>query len=64
MLFRSTAALMDLANTMRLARRDELERDGTRRHALMLIPLITVIAPVMVLFVIAAVPSMLFRLTH
>ena len=59
-----TAALLDLANVLRLARRDELEREGVRRSAQMLLPLILVIAPIMILFVLAAIPSMLFRLTR
>jgi Flp pilus assembly protein TadB len=50
-------ALRALSDDLRDVRRDELRRDATRRRAAMLIPTIAVLAPIMLLFVIAPLPS-------
>ena len=53
-------ALLGLADDVRSTRRDELERSSVRRRALMLIPLLVLIAPVLILFIAAALPHILF----
>ena len=47
------AALRALSDDLRDVRRDELRRQATRRRAAMLVPTIAVLAPIMLLFVIA-----------
>jgi len=54
------AALRALSEDLRDARREELRRLATKRRAGMLIPIIGVLAPVMLLFIAAPIPSMLF----
>jgi Flp pilus assembly protein TadB len=51
------AALRALSDDLRDVRRDELRRQATRRRAAMLVPTIAVLAPIMLLFVIAPLPS-------
>lgn len=51
-------ALRALSDDLRDVRRDELRREATRRRAAMLVPTIAVLAPVMLLFVIAPLPSL------
>lgn len=51
-----SAALFALAADVRRARRDLLRRRAVRRRAAMLIPIIAVLAPVMLLFIIAPLP--------
>jgi tight adherence protein C len=50
-------ALRALSDDLRDVRRDELRRASTRRRAAMLVPTIAVLAPIMLLFVIAPLPS-------
>jgi tight adherence protein C len=50
-------ALRALSDDLRDVRRDDLRRAATRRRAAMLIPTIAVLAPIMLLFVIAPLPS-------
>ena len=50
-------ALRALSDDLRAVRRDELRRQATRRRAAMLVPTIAVLAPIMLLFVIAPLPS-------
>jgi len=50
-------ALRALSDDLRDVRRDELRRAATRRRAAMLVPTIAVLAPIMLLFVIAPLPS-------
>lgn len=50
-------ALLALSDDLRSARREELRRQATRRRAAMLLPTIAVLAPVMLLFVLAPLPS-------
>jgi tight adherence protein C len=54
------AALRALSEDLRDARREELRRLATKRRAAMLLPIIGVLAPVMLLFIAAPIPSMLF----
>lgn len=54
------SALRDLSEDLRDARREELRRNAVRRRASMLVPTIAVLAPVMLLFIAAPIPSMLF----
>ncbi|MFO1538408.1 MAG: type II secretion system F family protein [Actinomycetota bacterium] len=51
-------ALRALSADLRIVRRDELRRRATRRRAAMLVPTIAVLAPVMLGFVIAPLPSL------
>lgn len=53
-------ALLGLADDVRSTRRDELERSSVRRRALMLVPLLVLIAPVLIMFIAAALPHILF----
>lgn len=53
-------ALLALADDVRSGRRDNVERLAVRRRALMLIPLLALIAPVLILFLAAALPHVLF----
>jgi Flp pilus assembly protein TadB len=50
-------ALLALSRDLREARREEARRAGIRRRAAMLVPTIAVLAPVMLLFVAAPLPS-------
>ena len=50
-------ALRALSDDLRDVRRDELRRQATRRRAAMLVPTIAVLAPIMLLFVVAPLPS-------
>lgn len=50
-------ALRALSDDLRDLRRDEMRRQATRRRAAMLLPTIAVLAPIMLLFVIAPLPS-------
>ncbi len=54
--------LLSLAEDIREGRREALRRTATRRRAAMLIPIIAILAPVMLLFIVAPLPSLLFRL--
>jgi tight adherence protein C len=53
-------ALRALSEDLRDARREDLRRSATRRRAAMLIPTIVVLAPIMLLFVAAPLPSIVF----
>ncbi len=53
-------ALLAISNDLRAERREELARHALKRGSAMLIPLIIFIAPVMVLFVGAAIPHLIF----
>ena len=54
------AALLALAEDVRDARREALRRAATRRRAAMLAPIIGLLAPVMLLFIAAPLPSLIF----
>lgn len=53
-------ALLGISNDLRAERREELARHALKRSTAMLLPLIVFIAPVMVLFVGAAIPHLIF----
>lgn len=50
-------ALLALSEDLRDARREELRRSATRRRAAMLLPTIAILAPIMLLFIAAPLPS-------
>lgn len=54
--------LLTLAEDVREGRREALRRTATKRRAAMLVPIIAILAPVMLLFIVAPLPSLLFRL--
>ncbi|MGH9025654.1 MAG: type II secretion system F family protein [Acidimicrobiia bacterium] len=53
-------ALRALSEDLRDARREELRRTATKRRAAMLVPTIAVLAPIMLLFIAAPIPSIVF----
>lgn len=53
-------ALLDLSEDIRDARREELRKTATRRRAAMLLPTIAVLAPVMLVFIAAPIPFIVF----
>ena len=53
-------ALRALSEDLRDARREELRRVATKRRAAMLVPTIAVLAPIMLLFIAAPLPSVIF----
>jgi tight adherence protein C len=53
-------ALLDLSEDVREARREAMRRSATRRRAAMLVPIIGILAPVMLLFVGAPLPQVIF----
>lgn len=57
-------ALLALSSDVREARRDTLRRQATKRRAAMLIPIIGLMAPVMLLFIIAPVTELVFGITQ
>ena len=52
-------ALLSLASGVRADRREEIARTAVRKRTAMVLPLVVVIAPVMILFVAAPLPSLL-----
>ena len=54
------AALRHTANDLRAQRREDVERLAVRRRFQMLIPMIFVMAPVLVLFLAAPIPHLIF----
>lgn len=54
--------LRALSDDLRAERREAIRRDATRRRALMLIPIIGILAPTMLLFIAAPIPSLVFGL--
>jgi tight adherence protein C len=57
-------ALLALSTDVRDARRDALRRQAARRRAAMLIPIIGLMAPVMLLFIVAPVTELVFGITR
>lgn len=57
-------ALLALSADVRDARRDTLRRQATKRRAAMLVPIIGLMAPVMLLFIIAPVTEIVFGITR
>jgi pilus assembly protein TadC len=56
-------ALLALADDVREERRDDFRRASTKRRAALLVPIIAVLAPVMLLFVGAPLPSLVLGWT-
>lgn len=54
------AGLLALAEDVREARREAVKRNATKRRAAMLIPTIAILAPVMLLFIAAPLPRIVF----
>jgi tight adherence protein C len=54
------AGLRALSEDLRDARREEIRKSATKRRAAMLVPTIAVLAPVMLLFIAAPLPSIVF----
>ncbi len=52
-----TEGLLDLAKDLRRTLREDVKATGTKRRAAMLIPTIGILAPIMLLFVAAPIPS-------
>jgi tight adherence protein C len=53
-------ALRTLSDDVRETRRDALRQRATRRRAAMLVPIIGILAPTMLLFIAAPIPSLIF----
>jgi tight adherence protein C len=53
-------ALRALSEDLRDARREDLRRVATKRRAAMLVPTIAILAPIMLLFIAAPLPSVIF----
>jgi pilus assembly protein TadC len=51
------AGLLALSEDIRDARREQLHKDAVRRRAAMLVPTIAILAPIMLLFIAAPLPS-------
>ncbi len=58
------SALLALSSDVREARRDALRRRATKRRAAMLIPIIGLMAPVMLLFIVAPITDLVFGITR
>ncbi|MFN8037544.1 MAG: type II secretion system F family protein [Acidimicrobiia bacterium] len=54
------AALLQLSEDIRDARREDLRKSATKRRAAMLVPTIAILAPIMILFIAAPIPSIVF----
>ncbi len=54
------SGLLALSNDVRDARRTDLKRRATKQQAAMLLPIIAILAPIMLLFIAAPLPSFLF----
>ncbi len=52
--------LLQLSEDVRESRREAIRRNATKRRALMLIPTIAILAPVLLLFVAAPLPQIIF----
>lgn len=53
-------SLLQLSEDIRDSRREDLRKSATRRRAAMLVPTIAVLAPIMILFIAAPIPSVVF----
>ena len=54
------ASLLALSDSLRASRRDSIARTMARRRIAMAFPLVAVIAPILILFIAAALPSIVF----
>jgi hypothetical protein len=55
-----TAGFLAFADDLRAERSEEIARRAIRRRSAMLVPLLVLVAPVMLLFVAAALPHVIF----
>ncbi|MGA9597532.1 MAG: type II secretion system F family protein, partial [Acidimicrobiia bacterium] len=53
-------ALLDLSKDLRAARREELQRNASKRRLLMVIPIVVVLAPIVLLFIAGPIPQIIF----
>jgi Flp pilus assembly protein TadB len=53
-------ALLDLSRDLRAARREELQREASRRRLLLVIPIVVILAPIVLLFIGAPIPQIIF----
>ncbi len=53
-------ALLDLSKDLRASRRDDLQVAAAKRRLLMVIPIVVVLAPVMLWFLGAPMPTIIF----
>ena len=53
-------ALLDLSKDLRAARREELQRDASKRRLLMVIPIVVILAPIVLLFIGGPIPQIIF----
>lgn len=54
-------ALMQLSEVLRASRRQELRRSMARRRVAMVLPLTMILAPIILLFIVAPIPSIIFN---
>lgn len=54
-------ALLDLSRDLRAARREDLQREAARRRMLMVVPIVVILAPIVLLFIGAPIPQIIFR---
>ncbi len=53
-------ALLDLSKDLRAARREELQREASKRRLLMVIPIVVILAPIVLLFIGGPIPHIIF----
>ena len=53
-------ALLDLSKDLRAARREDLQREASQRRLLMVIPIVVILAPIVLLFIGAPIPQIIF----
>jgi tight adherence protein C len=53
-------ALLDLSKDLRAARREDLQRDASKRRLMMVIPIVIILAPIVLLFIAAPIPQIIF----
>lgn len=53
-------ALLDLSKDLRSARREQLQRAASQRRLLMVIPIVVILAPIVLLFIGAPIPQIIF----
>ena len=53
-------ALLSLAEVLRNGRREQLSRHMAKRRTLMALPLVLIIGPILILFIAAAIPTIVF----
>jgi tight adherence protein C len=53
-------ALLDLSKDLRAARREDLQRDASKRRLMMVIPIVVILAPIVLLFIAGPIPQIIF----